>query len=182
MTPLAHSTYLAQLAPWSMTGWRALGARVFPGELSIATGNSVYRLRNGVFVGRAKRGARSFEAPRELRGMRLIGFLQQDCGLWSLSTEWTHAAHAVLWTPGGVDEASFILTSASVSFTLEEPEPKPQPHPGPKPEPWLGRRSPSQSGVMQVAQRRVARPPSFRAPLPPSMTRIHPAASLPNAR
>lgn len=178
--PLSHTTLLAKIAPWSSTTWRSLGARAFPGERRIATRNSVYRLRDGVFIGRARRPARAFEAPKEMRGMRLIGFLQHDGRLWSLSEEWAPGAHAVLWTPGGVDEASFIFTSASASFTLQEPEPKPQP--GPKPEPWLGRRAPLESGVMQVTQRTIARPPSFRAPLPPSMTRIHPAADLPNGR
>lgn len=172
--PVAHATFLAELAPWSASGWRSLGARVFPGELSVATGNSVYRFRDGVFISRAKKPARSFEAPKEMRRMRLVGFLiAEEGGQWSLSPEWSAGSHAVLWTPGGLAAESFILTSATASFTLDEPDPKPQPFP--EPEPWLAHRAPH-SGVMQ---RRIARPPSFRAPLPPSMTRLHPAAYLP---
>jgi hypothetical protein len=75
-----------------------------------------------------------------------------------------------------MDASSFILTSPTASFTLEEPDdPKPQP----EPTPWVARRAPSHSGIME---RRIARPPSFRMPLPPSMTRLHPAESVPSER
>lgn len=175
--------FLSQLAPDSANAWHTLGGSAFPGELSIDTGNSVYRFHNGVFTSRAKRPERFFDAPKAMRGTRLIGFLHEDDegDLWSLSPCWRPGAHAVLWRVGGTDAASFILTSPTRSFALEEPEPKPSPAPshGPNPEPWVARRSPSHSGVLQ---RRIARPPSFRMPLPPSMTRLHPADSVPSER
>ena len=176
------SHYLAQLARQSAAAWHALGAQTFPGELSIATDNSVYRFKNGMFLGRAKSQARSFECPKAMRGSRLIGFLHDEGGLWSLSPRWRKGSHAVLWKPSaettgeGSELRAFVLTSATTSFTLEEPEPKPQPDPSePIPSPWVAR-PPSQSGVMI---RRGARPPSIRQPLPPSMTRIHSAAPAP---
>lgn len=163
-------TLLAKLAPMSAASWHALGARLFPGELSLATDNSVYRFKNGIFLSRAKKNARSFECPKSMRALRLIDFVHDEGGLWSLSPRWRAGAHAVLWKPGEIDEQSFVLTSPTSDFTLEEPDPKPS-EPEPKPTPWA-LRPPSQSGVMI---RRGARPPSFRRPLPPSTTRIHSA-------
>jgi hypothetical protein len=169
--------FLSQMASRSVETWRTLGQSAFPGELSLATDNSVYRFRNGMFVSRAKKPARFFDAPKAMRGMLIVGFLHEDDegDLWTLETEWRLGSHAVLWRAGGTDAASFILTSPTASFTLEEPEPKPQP----EPIPWVARRNPSHSGIIQ---RRIARPPSFRMPLPPSMTRLHPAASVPSER
>jgi hypothetical protein len=164
-------TFLAELAPMSAAGWHALGAQIYPGELSIATGNSVYRFKNGVFLSRAKKAARSFECPKSMRGLRLIGFLHDEGGMWSLSPRWQAGAHAVLWKPGETDVESFVLTSPTNDFTLDEPDPRPA-NPEPTPIPWAAR-PPSQSGVMI---RRLARPPSIRRPLPPSMTRIHSAS------
>jgi hypothetical protein len=164
-------TYLAKLAPMSAAAWHALGAQMFPGELSVQTDNSVYRLKNGVFLGRAQKGARSFDSPQTMRGTRLVGFLHDEGGLWSLSPRWRAGSHAVLWKPGATDEESFVLTSPTVELTREEPEPKPI-EPGPAPSPWATR-APSPSGVRI---RSTARPPSIRPPLPASMTRIHCAA------
>lgn len=165
--------FLAKLAPQSATAWLALGAKAFPGELSIATDNSVYRFKNGIFLSRAKKPSRSFECPREMRGLRLVGFFHDEGGLWSFSSRWREGSHAVMWKPSATEAEAptFILTSATASFTLEEPEPKPA-DPEPTPTPWIGARKTSGSGVMI---RRIARPPSFRDPLPPSMTRIHTA-------
>ena len=146
-------SFLATLAPQSAAAWHALGARLFPNELSIQTDNSTYRFKNGVFVSRAQKPARSFDCPKEMRGLRLVGFLHDEGGLWSLSPRWRFGSHAALWRPGPTDAASFILTSATTEFTLEEV-----------------------SGVMI---RRIARPPSIRHPLPPSMTRIHNAPTQP---
>lgn len=171
----APTSFLAKIAARSAATWHALGAQSFPGELSLATGNSVYRFKNGVFLSRAKKAARSFECPKAMRAMRLIGFLKDENGMWSLSPRWREGAHAVLWKPGSTDAASFILTSAVASFTIEEPDPKPL-RPEPSPSPWTSRKAPTQSGVMI---RHTARPPSFRRPLPPSMTRIHLAPALP---
>jgi hypothetical protein len=171
--------FLSQLAPDAAAEWKMLGTTTFPGELSIATDNSIYRFRNGVFVSRAKKPARFFDAPKAMRGTLMIGFLHEDdvADLWSLAPHWLLGSHAVLWREGGMDAASFILTSPTASFTLEEPEPKPSPDP--EPAPWVARRAPSHSGIIE---RRIARPPSFRMPLPPSMTRLHPAESVPSER
>lgn len=162
-------TFLAELAPMVAGGWQALGAQIYPGELSIATDNGVYRFKNGIFQSRAKKAARSFECPKAMRGLRLIGFLFDEGGMWSLSPRWQAGAHAVLWKEGETDAQSFVLTSPTKDFTLEEPDPKPV-GPGPKPIPWATTRAPSQSGFMR---RGTARPPSIRRPLPASMTRIH---------
>ena len=169
--------FLSQMAPQWASEWQALGRTAFPGELSISTENSVYRFRNGTFISRAKKPARFFDAPRAMRGMRIVGFLHEDDAgdLWSLTPSWRPGSHAVLWRVGGTDAASFILTSPTASCSLEEPESKPEPEPSP----WTARRSPSHSGVMP---RRIARPPSFRMPQPPSMTRLHPAEAMPSER
>lgn len=161
-------TFLATLAPMSASAWHALGAQTFPGELSVATDNSVYRFKNGVFLGRAKKGGRSFDYPASMRGTRLVGFLYDEGGLWSLSPRWRAGAHAVLWKPGATDEESFILTSPTQALALEEPEPRPA-QPEPTPSPWAAR-GPAESGVRI---RPIAQPPSIRPPVPASMTRIH---------
>jgi hypothetical protein len=150
-------TFLAELAPMVAGGWHALGAQIYPGELSIATDNGVYRFKNGIFQSRAKKAARSFECPKAMRGVRLIGFLFDEGGTWSLSPRWQRGAHAVLWKEGATDAQSFVLTSPTKDFTLEEPDP-------------TAARAPSPSGFVL---RRTARPPSIRQPLPASMTRIH---------
>ncbi len=89
--------------------------------------------------------------------MRLVGFLADEGGFWSLSPRWRQGSHAVLWKPDEHDPPSFVLTSASVGFAIEE----------------LGEPAP-RSGVQT---RRIARPPSIREPEPPSMTRVHQAAA-----
>jgi hypothetical protein len=161
-------TFLAELAPMAAGGWQALGAQIYPGELSLATDDGVYRFRNGIFQSRALTASRSFERPKAMRGLRLIGFLFDEGGMWSLSPRWQPGALAAMWRDGETEAEPFVVTSPTTDFTLDEPEPKPQP--GPKPIPWATRPSPSQSGTML---RRIARPPSIRRPLPPSMTRIH---------
>lgn len=150
------SAYLVKLAMRSAATWHALGRRLFPGELSVETANSTYRFNDGVFLGRARRPARWFDAPRAMRGLRLVGFLADEGGLYSLSPRWREGAHAVLWKPGeATDERSFTLTSPVVAVAAEEPEPKPTP--------WVDRPPPSE-------------PPSFRRLSPRSMTRLHLAA------
>jgi hypothetical protein len=161
LNPSTPHTFLAELAPMAAGGWQALGAQIYPGELSVATDNGVYRFKNGVFQSRAKNDARSFECPKAMRGLRLIGFLFDEGGMWSLSPRWQAGAHAILWKEGETDAQSFVLTSPTKDFTLDEPDPKPTP--------WATR-APSQSGIML---RPTARPPSIRRPLPASMTRIH---------
>lgn len=156
------TAYLVKLAMRSAAAWHALGPRVFPGELSVETANSTYRFKDGVFLGRVRRPARWFDAPRAMRGLRLVGFLADEGGLYSLSPRWRAGAHAVLWKPGETtDERAFTLTSPVVDVAAEEPEPKPTP--------WVDRPPPSE-------------PPSFRRLSPPSMTRLHLAAAAPPDR
>lgn len=169
--------FLSQLASTSSAQWTSLGSAAFCGELSFTTDNSSYRFHHGMFVSRAKKPACFFDAPASMRGLLLIGFLHEDdvADRWTLSTTWRAGSHAVLWRMGGTDAASFIVTSPTRSYLLESPPPKADPDPNP----WLGRRAQSQSGIVQ---RRTTRPPSLRMPLPPSMTRLHPAASVPSER
>lgn len=169
-SPADHTELLSKLAAHSAAAWHALGARMFAGELSVATRDSVYRFGNGVFLGRAAYGARSFECPKAMRAMRLVGFLHDEGGLFSLSPFWREGARAVLWKPDATEAESFFLSPVATEMTLEEPEPKPV-SPEPTPTPWVAR-PPAHS---EVKIRRIARPPSIRRPLPPSMTRIHPA-------
>jgi hypothetical protein len=144
----APESFLAKLAPMSAGGWHALGAQIFPGELSLATANTVYRFKDGVFKGRAPKHARSFECPKAMRALRLIGFLSDEGGgLWSLSPRWREGSHAVLWQPGETDEQSFLLTSPTRELTLEEA-------------------APTAARSVNIAIRR---------PLPASTTRIHSA-------
>src|SRR5438105_9883336 len=102
----APHAWLARLAPQSAAAWHALGGHAFPGESSVETTNGVYRFKNGVFLSRARRPARSFDAPKELRGVRLVGFLADEGGFWSLSPRFREGAHAVLWKPGECDSRS----------------------------------------------------------------------------
>jgi hypothetical protein len=163
-----HS-FLTDLVPMAAGGWHALGAQIYPGELSVATDEGVYRFVNGVFRGCAKEAARSFELPKTMRGLRLIGFLFDEGGMWSLSPRWRAGALAVMWKDGEIDAESFVLTSPTSDFTIDEPHPTPS-VPGPKPIPWATARASSPSGIKL---RHAARPPSIRRPLPASMTRIH---------
>jgi len=171
----AAQNFLAQLAERSAATWHALGARTFPGTTTVETANRVYSFRDGVFVSRAAKPTRSSEAPRAMRGLRLIGFLADEGGFWSLSPRWRAGAHAVLWKPPAsaderIDPKSFILTSPTSACSTEDP----------RPEPWVAARAASESGVRI---RHIARPPSIVRPAPASMTRIHAgavaAASLP---
>lgn len=166
------SAFLAQIAARSAATWQAASGRMFQGEATVETGNRVYRFRDGVFVSRTAGPDRSLEAPSAMIGMRLIGFLADEGGLWSLTTRWRPGSHAVMWRPSppgeAIDPKSFLLTSATVSFSVEELDPKPQP--------WVGPKQGSQSGVRA---RRPARPPSIVRPSPPSMTRLHAGPPLP---
>lgn len=190
-SPVAPTRHLADLASRSSAAWLEIGARIYAGELSVATGNSVYRFREGIFISRAQKPSRSFEAPKEMRGLRIIGFLREEGDTWLLTPQWRVGSHAVLWRVGGSDPTSFLLTSPTTDFALDEPEPKPapQPRPGPEPSPWMTliakavAKSPAKSPISGVMLRRVARPPTFRRPLPPSMTRIHNACpAMPDPR
>src|SRR4051794_7821700 len=104
--------FLCNLAPHSVTEWKTLGTTAFAGEASVATDNSVYRFRNGMFISRAKKPSRFFDAPKAMRGKILVGFLHEDdvSDLWSLAPRWLLGSHAVLWAADGTDATSFILT------------------------------------------------------------------------
>src|SRR4051812_1539367 len=160
--------WLIKLAPSSAKAWQAASAHAFHGEVSVETTNSLYRFKNGVFISRMRSPSRSFDAPRAMRGLRLLGFLVDEGGFWSLSVRWTEGSHAVMWKPlaegQDIDETTFTLTSATTSIAMEDPEPSP----------WaLPVRAHEERSRSGVHTRRIARPPSIRALEPPSMTRIH---------
>ncbi|MBX3190720.1 MAG: hypothetical protein KF819_27225 [Labilithrix sp.] len=164
----APTAFLRQLATRSTATWQSRGRRVFPGEASLETGNSLYRFRDGVFISRARKPARSFDAPKSMRGMRLIGFLTEEAGRLSLSPRWRAGAHAVLWRPGTLDDSSFVVTSPVGSMAIEEPPMLPR----------AERIEPSHSGIQLKVIARAARPPKIARPCPASMTRLHPAKPL----
>jgi hypothetical protein len=153
---------LATLAKTSATTWLSIGECAFFGDVTIETKNTMYRFHNGVFVSRSRKPTRTSESPLSMRGIRLIGFLSPSSGRWSLSPRWSMGSLAVLWRAGGIDETSFLLTSASLDYSLMEPTPRSKPAPAPPPD-----RS-------DVFRRVVSRPPTLRRPAPPSMTRVMP--------
>jgi hypothetical protein len=158
--PESPSDWLLRLAPCSARTWDAAARRAFAGEASLETAHTLYRFKEAGFVSRLKKPARSFDAPKAMRGLRLLGFLVDEGGFWSLSTRWSEGAHAVLWRPPAEDApASFSITSPSASFAAEEPIAEPK------------RDRPS--GVQPRAARR---PPTLRMLEAPSMTRIHAAS------
>jgi hypothetical protein len=151
---------LAKLARESAATWNALAAEAFRGEARFETANTIYRFIDGVFASSAQKPSRSFEYPDALHGIRLIGFLAYENGLWSLSPRWRPGVLGVFWRSGGMDERSFVVTSATVSFSLESP---------------AARSSKNRISVSGVVRRAESRPPTLRRPAPPSMTRLHPA-------
>jgi hypothetical protein len=156
------SSFLVKIAMRSAEAWHALGDRVFAGELSLETANRTYRFTNGVFLGRSHRLARRFDVPASMRGMRLIGFLADEGGLYSLSPRWRVGSHGVLWRPEkpgvAIDARSFVLTSPTIAMAAERPEPKP--------EPW------SQSPDAARGRSISPRPPSVHLAAA-SVTRLH---------
>jgi hypothetical protein len=172
LPPDGPRSFLATLAREPAAEWLAHGASTFAGELSMTTRNSAYRFESGLFLGRARLPARSFAWPAALRGARLIGFLTELDGLWSLSPRWRVGARAVLLRADLRGTDAFVLTSPTTSFTLEA-----QPlarHAEGRPEDASVPRTAPPSGARL---RRSARPPSVRRLLPASMTRIHQAAA-----
>lgn len=164
---------LAQIAAQSASAWHALAARAFPGELSVETDNSVYWFRDSVLVGRSKRGSDAPARPTK-RGLKLIGFLANEGGFWSLSPRFRPGSHAVLWSPiasattnGQPDPASFILTSRTLSATVPDPQPVP----------WISRSAMAErrSAPHISGMYAIARPPRAMRPDPASATRIHAA-------
>lgn len=164
---------LAQIAAQSASTWHALAARAFPGELSVETDNSVYSFQDSVLVARAKRG--SAAPPRATkRGLKLIGFLANEGGFWSLSPRFRPGSHAVLWSPiagattdGQPDPSSFILTSKTIAATVPDPQPVP----------WISRSAMAErrSAPHISGMYAIARPPRAMRPAPASATRIHAA-------
>jgi hypothetical protein len=155
---------LLKLARQSAATWNAMAAEAFRGEAKFETANTIYRFIDGVFASSAQKPSLSFDHPDALHGIRLIGFLTYENGLWSLSPRWRSGSLAVFWRPGAADERSVIVTSATVAFSLEAPAARPT------------RQSVSISGVVR---RPESRPPTLRRPAPPSMTRLLPADARP---
>ena len=167
--------FLAQLAAKggepAATAWRELGNTAYRGDIGIATGNSTYRFRDGVFVSRAKRPQTFFDSPRSMHGLLLVGFLSEDDARdrWVHAVAWRAGSHAVFWRTTGVDATCFVLTSPTSSFDLE-------------PSPWIDPRLIAHPGTIEKVPRRIARPPSLRVPAAPSMTRLHHATPHPPDR
>jgi hypothetical protein len=155
---------LVKLARQSAATWNAMAAEAFRGEAKFETANTIYRFIDGVFASSAQKPSRSFDYPDALRGIRLIGFLAYENGLWSLSPRWRSGSLAVFWRPGASDERSIIVTSATVAFALEAPPARPS------------KKIVSISGIVRKPE---SRPPTLRRPAPPSMTRILPADAHP---
>lgn len=151
---------LVKLARQSAATWNAMAAEAFRGEARFETANTVYRFIDGVFASCAHKPDRSFDYPSALRGIRLIGFLSYEEGLWSLSPRWRHGSLAVFWKTGGMDERSFIVTSQTSAFALEAPPKNDE------------RKNVSISGIVRRSE---SRPPTLRRPAPPSLTRVHAA-------
>ena len=158
----SRTALLVKLARQSAAAWHALGARAFPGEAHVTTAHRIYRFHDGLFAGRGPRPAGPLETPEAMRDVRLIGFLAEEGGLFSLSPRWALGSCAVLWKPGAFEERSFVSTSPTVAFTRTEPQPVP----------WADVPPPPSSSVVR---KRLTRPPLISRPAPPSMTRLHAA-------
>lgn len=159
-----RASFLVKLARQSAATWHALCAQAFAGEATIETENTIYRLKDGIFVSRQKKPAGPLETAEAMKGARLLGFLWDEGGLFSISPRWRKGALAVFWRPGPekgeVDPKSIVLTSATSAFVRTDPEPQP----------WVRPNTGSHSNI-----RRRGRPPTLRRPQPPSMTRVHKA-------
>jgi len=138
-----------------------LAEKAFEGEVAIETANTLYRFHNGVFTSRARKPTRAYEAPPSLVGIRLVGFLFPQNGLWAFSPQYKKGALAVLWKPGLPDDKAFVLTTVTISFSIEA---APRPYP----------RIPTASDVFRRPPQQA---PTFRRPAPPSLTRIMPATA-----
>lgn len=128
--PPLPSEMLVNLARQCGSTWNQMAADAFRGDTSFETGNAIYRFRHGVFMSRSTKATGALEAPRGLQGLRLIGFLVYDNGLWSLSAQWKKGALAVMWESGGTKASSFTVTSATLAFSTAPP---PRRHTAPMP-------------------------------------------------
>ncbi len=155
---------LIKLAKQTAATWQRVRGEAFLGEVTIETGNTLYRFEDGVFSGRAPRpaagGAPAWDTPPNMEGVELIGFLADEGGLWSLSPRWRSGALAVITTKA----KAFTLTSPTLACTIERPE-RPL------------REAPARSDVFVAPS---SCPPSVRRPAPPSMTRVMQAAPTPH--
>jgi hypothetical protein len=144
---------LRTLARQSAAAWNAMATQAFQGVATVETANTVYRFENGLFMARAQKPSSSFGTPSAMRGVRLVGFLAYERGLWSLSPRWRERAIGLLWRPNGYDERSFILTSPTMAWAIEAP-------------------------VSEVVLRRDGSPPpNIHRPAPASVTRLLPATA-----
>ncbi len=97
--------------------------RPFRGEASVETANTVYRFKDGAFTSMGRKPARSFEAPRGMLGLVLIGFLSDEGGKRSISPRFRPGTHAILWNPGAIHASAFVVTSEVVAFSMEDEDP-----------------------------------------------------------
>ena len=155
---------LIKLTNRTAATWASVGNEAFLGAITIETSNAIYQFLDGVFAARAARsfGGQSpeWESPPNMKGAKLIGFLADEGGLWSLSPRWRAGALAVISSTA----ENFTLTSETSSCAIERPEPS------------LRATSPQTSDVFDVPG---SRPPTVRRPAPPSMTRLQPAPQRP---
>jgi hypothetical protein len=153
---------LVRLARQSAATWVKVRGEAFLGETTIATDNTIYRFKDGVFSARARGGSAgpggpAWESPANMQGLELVGFLADEGGLWSLSPRWRPGALAVMWRLGADLHQPFTLTSPTRRCVVDRPASEPAPH--------------------------GARPaPTLRRPAPPSMTRMNASPAAPASR
>lgn len=120
MNRAAAEAALKTLAARFETSWRKARKAAFVGAVTFETENTCYRFIDGVFVGRAPRRRTGFpvwEVPDWMKGTELLGFLYEEKGQWSLSTEWREESLAVITTAS----RALTLTSPTVDFDQHEP-------------------------------------------------------------
>ncbi len=147
--------WLVKIAPQSSAAWEATGTQEFRGKTSIETGNSVYEFLDGLFVKRRAKGTGAIE-PARVAGVRLIGFVADEGGFWSLSTRWRRGACAVLWMSKAFDAGAFLVTSRTLAYENLPPAP------------------PARTSASRIRRRTQGRGPVLTRTSPSSMTRIHP--------
>lgn len=115
MDRIAAETALKNLAARFGKAWIKRPNEPFQGEIVVTTENTIYRFVDGTFAGRSNvegAMATAWETPPWMSGVRLVGFLSRDGGMWSLSTTWKQGAMAVITSKG----QALTLTSATVGF------------------------------------------------------------------
>lgn len=152
-----RSSFFATLAEQSAAAWQALSAKMFHGDVTIETEGSLYRFVNSAFRGQARKADGVFEMAPTLVGRRLIGFVVDEGGFWSLSPRWVRGTQALLWKPQG-EGSSFVVTSRTTTIDLRQGDTASAP-----------------------SRRPRERLESRRNPMPASLTRLHLAAPIPAA-